>query len=259
MHTVYHLRSKLRGIRPAEIKKAGGIIGWLSGKKRKVEEVRLELETIYIDINRLKTGFIKRINLRDLPSDEALARIRLEVAREFQQAKRKMKNEQNRLDEKKNRITKELTMVINDLENSKKTLNKEIEKLKTEIRDITKEKKETKKLMKDSQFLKNKWPIYGSYKSEDIVCTSPLISDGKGKMVCGGLKKEGIFIYDIRTRSCDVLSGHKKGITSVVMNPQENFLISAGYDGQIILWNLEEKKIIKKIDTEDEILCLALV
>jgi tetratricopeptide (TPR) repeat protein len=217
------------------IEKAGGIIGWLSGRKRKVEEVSLELETICVDINELKPGLLKNRTLSDISPDKAVERIRLKVAKEFQQAKTKVKDEKKRLGEKKAEVTKELNIVITDLEKSQKRLNKEIEKLQIEIKDINKKKEETEKLMNESSNFKNKWPIHSFLKGEDIV--SVAFSNSKGKMFCGSLKK---------------------GTTSVILNPEGNCLIRAR-DGWILIESLNEKRIVKKVNTEDKIMCLALV
>jgi tetratricopeptide (TPR) repeat protein len=216
------------------IQKAGGIIGWLSGRKRKVEEVNLELETICVGINEVKPGLLKTGPLSDSSPDKAVERIRLKVTKEFQQAKMKVKDEKKRLGEKKTGVTKELNILITDLENSQKKLNKEREKLKIEINDINKEKEETQKLMSESSSLKNKWPIHSFLKGEDIV--SVAFSNSKGKMFCGSLKE---------------------GTTSVILNPEGNCLIRAR-DGWIFIESLNEKRIVEKVNTEDKIMCLAL-
>jgi WD40 repeat protein len=55
------------------------------------------------------------------------------------------------------------------------------------------------------------------------------------------------------------LEGHKAGVTGLIVLPKKNHLLSAGHDGQIILWDLKNGKVIKSVKASDKgVLALSL-
>lgn len=162
------------------------------------------------------------------------------------------------LDIEKEKIT-EINVAISNCGNHKNTRVNERDSLFTKIKNITKEGEDIEKLVINAKLIRNKCPIFNFLKGEDIVCTSYYRCDDREEVIYGGLKTGNITLYNIKTGTLQTILAHTKGITDlIIVNSGEHFLISSGYDGQIILLDLVKRKILKNIDTKDEILNLSL-
>lgn len=75
------------------------------------------------------------------------------------------------------------------------------------------------------------------------------------QIICG-LESGDIVLYDFKEKIKHVLKGHKKTITA--LKSYENGLISSSYDGTLLIWNLESKLEINKIELNSPILCFEI-
>lgn len=239
--------------------KVDGIIGWLTGRRKKAKKVICTLEKTCLTLNELKSDLIKKRKLSQVSIDKAIEIVHSEMDRDLQQAKSKMRYENRILDIERNKIT-EINMAIKNYERDRSTLIKEKDIVSAQINNITKENENIEKLVRECKTIRNKCPIFNYLKGDNIVCALYYRFDDREKVIYGGLKEGDITIYDIITRTQYAISAHSKGITDLVIgNSDKNFLISSGYDGQIILFDLGKREILKKHDTKDEILSLSLM
>ncbi len=141
-------------------------------------------------------------------------------------------------------------------------------KLKTEfdriskLEDLQAKEKNVINLIAEGEKLKNESYIYkklNNHEKDAIWIT--LNQRAKRKLITGGLNGE-IFVWDfspMNTKPMMRLKGHKTAVTGLIVPAMQNFLVSSGHDGQIILWNLEDGKIIKCVKASDKgVLALSL-
>lgn len=71
------------------IEKAGGVIGWLTGRRKKAKKVICTLEETCSSLNELKSDLIKKRNLSEVSIDTAMEIVRSEIDKDLQQARSK--------------------------------------------------------------------------------------------------------------------------------------------------------------------------
>lgn len=69
-----------------------------------------------------------------------------------------------------------------------------------------------------------------------------------GKVLASGSQDKSIILWDSAFNFKGTLDGHAAKINALLIDPSKRFLISGSEDRNIILWNIEQGKLLKKID-----------
>lgn len=69
-----------------------------------------------------------------------------------------------------------------------------------------------------------------------------------GKVLVSGSQDKSIIVWDSVFNFKGTLDGHTAKINALLIDPSKRFLISGSEDRNIILWNLQQGKLLKKID-----------
>ena len=199
----------------------------------------------------------KRDSKRDLA--KALASID-SLDHSLRQTKNKIQAENKRTSKDKDTTTQKLNSITANFTDYKTNISSEIEKLNTQLDHMTKKAGNTGKLISECSLLKKEWPLCGRCKEENVVSVTSFISEGSTKIAYGAVENENkdISIYDMELGAYDALKGHQAGVTALAIDAENNCLISVAYDGQIIICDFEQKKILRQADTGDKLYSLAL-
>lgn len=199
----------------------------------------------------------KRDSKRDLA--KALASID-SLEHSLRQTKNKIQAENKRASKDKDTTTQKLNSITANFTDYKTNISSEIEKLNTQLDHMTKKAGNTGKLISECFLLKKEWPLCGRCKGENVVSVTSFISEGSTKIAYGAVENENkdISIYDMELRTYGALKGHQAGVTALAIDAENNCLISVAYDGHIIIWDVEQKKMVKKANTGDKLYSLTL-
>jgi WD40 repeat protein len=65
--------------------------------------------------------------------------------------------------------------------------------------------------------------------------------DGRLLVSGGSYQNQNVRLWDVSTGALlRTLEGHTDGVTQVLFSPQGHYLVSASYNGQLILWGLRQ-------------------
>lgn len=243
--------------------RVSGLWGIISGRKKRVRLVSEQLDKIFHQINQIEKGFIKEEGLSSKNPDQALSIIKniilLDLPKKVRTSIEKIENltqQKNKMNEKYKKQSEEIKK---EIEKTKEALNE----LFRQFEILNEDKRKIEKIKKDYFDFKDKLFTYGCNMvlkcNSNIVCIKAFISNNEKSIAYGTLDRREIFIYNQASGEINTLSAHTKGITSLIGDFNKNILISSGYDGHIILWDIKKKEMIKSVDTKDEILSLALL
>ena len=65
-----------------------------------------------------------------------------------------------------------------------------------------------------------------------------------------------IYLWDMTTgRRRRVLAGHRKGVTCLAYIPDQRFLVSAGYEFDVLIWNPYVQQLVSRISGHMHSIC----